>query len=87
MISFTTVSYSGDFVVSCRNPITTAIQSRKSRNHRHGDSQSSSITQVVCARSGGVNVSCNKGVRDLEGLGKRLKVSRARISPILDRAI
>ena len=46
----------GVVVVSCKNPITTEIQSRKSRSHRQGVDQSNNMTQVVCVNNDGVNV-------------------------------
>ena len=84
MISETTRSYSAALspvcVDSCRNPMTTLIQSRKSRNHRQGVDQSSNITHVVCDNSVGVNVWCNNGVNSFDGLGNNDIVSRARMS-------
>jgi hypothetical protein len=60
MISEITRSYSAALspvlVDSCRNSMTTLIQSRKSRNHRQGVDQSSNITHVVCDNSVGVKV-------------------------------
>src|SRR5579859_4535047 len=86
IFSFITRSYSfafsDDLVVSCKNLITTLIQSRSSRSHLHGVDQSNKITQVVCARSLGVNVSCSNGVNEAEGLGNNENVNLARISTI-----
>jgi hypothetical protein len=86
MISPTTRSYSAAFsrdrVVSCKKPITTLIQSRKSRSQRHGVDQSSRITQAVRSSRFGVNASCKSGVSDADGLGNNENVRRARISPV-----
>jgi len=84
MTSETTRSYSAALspvrVDSCKNPMTTLIQSRKSRNHRQGVDQSSSITQVVRDNSAGLNVWCSSGVNSFDGLGNNDIVSRASMS-------
>jgi hypothetical protein len=86
MLSFITRSYSfafpDDLVVSCKNLITTLIQSRSSRNHFQGVDQSKSMTQAVCSRRLGVKVSCNNGVKEAVGFGNKENVSRARMSKV-----